>query len=536
MNGTLAHRRQALLCAGATALVAASIHALVPQPGDAAAHLYRTFLVRHGVVIWDNLWFAGQYPLASYSLLYYLPASAVGNIPLVFAASVASTLLFASIASREWGDAARWPIRTFGVLAAAPLFTGLYAYALGFTTMLAALCALQRRRVGLALLAAALTLGFSPLAFVFLCLVLVALVVSRAPQWRRVALIGTGLAAIAGVQLVAMIAFPTPGRYPFHWVAFAALEGVSLLGILVARRAPAARPLEALFALWGAGAVVLFVLPTPLGDNWARLSAFLLPLMLLTAALARFRPRGLVTLALAGAFAFNLMPYFLLIPYRMDVRPESKAFWTPAFDYLDAHLRVGYRVEVVPTAAHWESYWFPREGFALARGFYDQIDAADDAAVYAPHVRAAPYVSWLHSLAVAYVLLPHTQLDRAGGQGESRLLRSGAVRLPVVYRDRTWTIYAVPHPSALATGPGTIRIEQLSHTAITGRASAPGRYLLRVRYTPYATVTNGCAAPGPHGMTWLDLRRTGTFRVHAVESMTGLITGRASDCDGASAR
>src|SRR5579884_3854878 len=151
MSEALTNRAQAVLCAGATALVAASIHLLVPQPGDAAAHLYRTFLVRHGIVVWDNLWFAGQYPLASYSLLYYLPAAVVGNLPLVFAASVAATLLFASIASQEWGSAARWPIRSFGILAAAPLFTGLYAYSLGFTMMLAALRALQLRRPVIAL-------------------------------------------------------------------------------------------------------------------------------------------------------------------------------------------------------------------------------------------------------------------------------------------------------------------------------------------------------------------------------------------------
>src|ERR1700758_1883375 len=139
-------RRELLIVAALTAGFAALVHAVGPAPGDAPVHLYRTFLVRDGALIWDNFWYAGTYPLASYSLLYSLPAALVGNLPLVFAAAVASTVLCSSIALREWGRAALWPSRVFGVLAAAPMFTGLYAYTLGFTAMLAALKLLQLRR------------------------------------------------------------------------------------------------------------------------------------------------------------------------------------------------------------------------------------------------------------------------------------------------------------------------------------------------------------------------------------------------------
>ena len=36
-----------------------------PDGGDVPAHLYRTLLVHQNVYLWDNLWFAGQYPLVS---------------------------------------------------------------------------------------------------------------------------------------------------------------------------------------------------------------------------------------------------------------------------------------------------------------------------------------------------------------------------------------------------------------------------------------------------------------------------------------
>src|SRR5574340_273017 len=86
-----------------------SHESVVPPGGDAPAHLYRTLLVRQGIFVWDNLWFAGQYPLFSYSLLYYLPAPLIGAAWLGLVSIVAAALVFASIVVREWGSLARWP-------------------------------------------------------------------------------------------------------------------------------------------------------------------------------------------------------------------------------------------------------------------------------------------------------------------------------------------------------------------------------------------------------------------------------------------
>jgi len=511
----LIRRRELLLGAVVTAAFAALVLALGPAPGDAPVHLYRTLLVRHGALIWDNFWYAGTYPLASYSLLYYLPAAVVGNLPLVFAAAVASTVLFTSIALREWGEAALWPARVFGVLAAAPLFTGLYAYSLGFTAMLGSLKAFQlgRRRLGLGL--AALTVGFSPLAFVFLCLLLAAIALSRRQVARRTLVIVSGLGVAAAVEAAALVLFPTDtGFYPFHRVDFVGVMGVCGLGALLARRARAAGPLLAFFALWGLGSVVVFVVPTPLGDNWTRLSAFVFPVMLLTAGLASFRPRRLVIVALASALAYNVVPYLLLIPYRLDNRPAAAAFWRPALGYLHAHASPGYRVEVVPTAAHWEAYWVPKSGFALARGWYRQLDVVDNPALYAKHLDAASYRRWLRESAVEYVLLASTPLDWDGGPQEARILRSPRSGLRVVFRSRNWTIYELPRPTPLLSGPGHAVVTSFGHTAIRGFVTRPGRYLLRAHYNPYWQLRGqGCVGHGPAAMTWLDLKRAGPFVV-----------------------
>lgn len=301
-------RKNALVSATVTAVVSSILLAAGPGPADAPAHLYRALLVRDGALVWDNLWFAGQYPLASYSLLYYLPAAVVGNLPLVLGAAIASTLLFSTVARREFGDAALWPSRAFAVLAAAPMFTGLYAYSVGFAFMLAALAALQRGRRGTTVILAAVTLGASPLAFGFLVLVLMSFALSRRVSPRAAAVAGIPVVALAGLQFAVTRVFRSDGMYPFHTVNLVGLLAVCTAGGLLAARTPRGRPIVLLFTLWAAGSVMLFLIPTPFGDNWTRMSAFVFPVALLTASLARWQPRWLSMLRV------RYVPYYRVRP------------------------------------------------------------------------------------------------------------------------------------------------------------------------------------------------------------------------------
>jgi hypothetical protein len=524
--------REVVLGSLVTAAIATLLLLAGPAPGDAPAHLYRTLLVRHGVYVWDNFWYAGHYPLASYSLLYYLPAAVVGNLPLVFAAAVVSTALFASIVYREWGAAALWPSRVFGVLAPAPLFTGLYSYSLGFATMLGALRALQSRRTWPVIVLAALTVGFSPLAFAFLCLVLVAVWSAHRRISRRSLVVGAGVVAAAGIQFAVLDLFAVPGRYPFHAVNFLGVLGVSGLGFLLARRAHRGRPLAAFFAVWALGSVVAFVVPSPFGDNWTRLDAFVFPVMLLTASLAGFRPRGLATVALTVALTYNLVPYLLLVPYRLDPRPAHSAFWQPAVEFLRGHSGPNFRVEVVPTAAHWESYWLPAAGFAVARGWYRQLDIANNPMLYRKHLNAASYRQWLRDNAVEYVLLARTQLDGDGGPAEAALVRSPSSGLELAFSGPTWEIYRLPAATPLLTGAAPSHIISFGHTTILGTVSAAGRYVLRAHYNPYWKLTGlGCVTRGPGGMTALQLAAPGRFSLSVSATASALFDVATADND-----
>jgi hypothetical protein len=519
-----------------SALIAGMAAALLvtvgPAGGDVPAHLYRTLLVRENVYLWDNLWFAGQYPLVSYSLLYYPVAAVVGNVTLVVTSVIFSAVLFERICSREWGAAAVWPSRAFAILAAGPLFTGTYSYAAGVATVLATLAALQSARISIAVGCGALTLGFSPLAFVFLVIVLAAVAVSRRCMGRKAALFGTGLTVAAGVELVALRLFPTGGRYPFRGIELATVLVVGGIGLVIASRAPRGGVLAALFGFWVLASVVLFLVPQPVGENVTRLRSVVFPLMLLTVMLSRYQPRVLVGLGLALALAYNVVPYAAAVVSRIDSRASNEQFWAPALVFLHEHNRPDYRVEVVPTADHWEAYWVPGAGFALARGWYRQLDIAENDELYRDPLSPRGYRQWLRRMAVRYVLLPNVRLGKKGASREQRLLLSGAVPgLELVYRTVDWRIYELRHAQPMLIGPGRARIKAFHHDRIAAKVSAPGTYKLAVRYMPYWEIKRGavCVAEAVGGMTLLRVQRPGPLLLATEDGPTSLVRSPLAD-------
>jgi len=517
-------RTEALLASFLAAAAAAALVATAPPGVDAPAHLYRTLLVRDGIHVWDNLWFAGQYPLASYSLLYYFPAAIVGNERLAFAAVVLSAGLFALLVTREWGEAGRWPARVFALLAIGPLFTGSYGYALGLTALLATLVAAQWGRTWLAIPLGALTLGFSPLAFVFLCMVLLAGALGRRRLTRRALVLGGGLVVAAALEATALAAFPSASRYPFRAFELVAVLTTCVLGAALASRASRGETLVAFFALWALVSIAGFLVPSPFGENLTRLRLLAFPLMLLTAVLARFRPRLLAFAALAFALGYNTVPYVGDV-VRADARTPARSYWAPALGFLREHADPEYRVEVVPTAHHWESYWVPRAGFALARGWYRQLDLAENEVLYERTLSPVTYRRWLRRMGVRFVLLPSARLDTQGAEKEATLLRSRRSGLVPVFRTPDWRIYELRPAVPLLTGPAPARITALGHERIAGWTGGRGSYLLRVNYTGYWKVVRGrvCVARAPGGMTMLRSIRAGRFTLVLKEGPVRIV-------------
>src|SRR5207245_2072951 len=88
-----------------------------------------------------------------------------------------------------------------------------------------------------------------------------------------------------------------------------------------------------------------------------------------------------------------------------------------------------------------------------------------------------------------------------------------------VFRGRHWRIYEMFHPTPLLQGPG--RLTSLGHDSFALRASSFGRFLLRVRFTRYWTLTagNGCVGSAPGGWTSVTARAPGTVTVAARFSL-----------------
>jgi hypothetical protein len=504
--------REPLACALIAVGCALAVLVLAPPAQDLAAHVYRAALVDQGVVLWDNYWYAGDYPFVTYSVLAPVLAALIGVAPLLVASTAASGGLFALIAAREWPRDARWPARAFAAAAALPLLPGLDAYALGVPLLLGAVAALQRGHRVLALACSALTLLASPLAFVFLLGVVAAVALSGRCDRRAAVAVGAGLGALAALEaVIALLLFPSSGVYPFLIWHLLAVSVLAIGGMLLAYRDRATRPIAWLLCGWGISSLVSYLVANPIGDNIARLRYAVFPLILLVAVRRR---RGRIAAILAtAALVYAAAPDLIQVTQQADARSAHAQSWAPTVAFLHRHLPLGARVEVVPTSARWEAYYLPSRGIPLARGWYRQTDLARNALLYARKLSPVAYRRWLGRTAVQYVVLTPFPLDDHGAAAESRLLRSGRSGLRVVWRRAGFTIYVTRQRARLITGIAGARLTAFKHERIAGTVRRAGLDSLKVSYSPYwrATGAATCVVRSRNGMSIVQFDRAGAF-------------------------
>jgi hypothetical protein len=241
---------EAVVAAVVAVIVAAAFAWLLPPGPDYAAHAYYVGVFAHrGFALWNNLWYSGSYSFVTYSLLYY-PLAALLGIRLLGVLSVAGAAFALSVLlRREFGPAARWPTLAFAVVWPCVLLSAAFPFALGTALMLAALCVLQRRRLGWFAFLALLTLAASPLAFAFLAVMAAGIALERRVDRHTLAAAGASVLGIGALYAVVKRAFPDGGFYPFPAGALlAALLFCAFSAALVWRVAPA-RVLRPCFVL-----------------------------------------------------------------------------------------------------------------------------------------------------------------------------------------------------------------------------------------------------------------------------------------------
>jgi hypothetical protein len=504
-----------------TALLGCAYLIASPASADLAAAGYRSDLFgRLGFTVWDNGWYGGHHLLA-YSALAPALGWLIGPRLLATLSMVIATALFeALIAGRFAPRATRVAAAWFAVGAAISLLSCRVPFDLGLATGLGALLLYRRgRRVPALALAALCTLA-SPVAGGFLALAALAWALALRPGRAGLWL---ATAALVPIALLAL-AFPEGGIQPFVASAFyPPLAGVLLVAALIpAAGGEGARVLRTGALLYALALIGAYVLKTPVGGNVDRLGSLAAGPVAACALAGRgpgrdWRARALVVLAPFLLYWQETAPVTDFLAAASDPAVHS-SYYTPLLRELD-RLQVGYearpvRIEVVPTADHWEARVIAPH-VAIARGWERQLDDRRNTLFYTGATRpdAASLRAWLTDESISLVALPDAPLDYSG-KAEARLLRGGA--LPYVreiWRSAHWRLFAVSGASALAEPPAVLT--RLGSDSFTLQAPRAGTFTVRVRFTPYWRLAGGpgCVRRGAGDWTALQVPRAGSFRV-----------------------
>jgi len=521
----------ALSAALATALLAWN-----PQVGDLAAQVFRTELFQHaGLAIWNGSWYGGHYTL-TYSVLFPPLASLLGPQLVGMLSVVASSYLFDRLVRERWGEPAHWATLWFAVGVVTLLADGQLTFALGVALALASLRCLQAHRSKAALATAAACALSSPVAAVFLAGVVLAGAVERGRPLNRVAL---GLAALAlGLIAIPNLAFPEPGQFPFAFSSYVAIPLWCGSALYVTRGlAKEERQLRWAIAGYLLAATAIWLTPNPIGGNAVRLGALFGGPVLAAVVLAR-RPRvspWFLALFMAGGLYWQVTASVSQIARSVGDPSTSRAYFKPAASWLRAHSGPGARVEVPPTANHWESAYLASQ-FELARGWLRQLDTTRDDIFYDDDtLTAAAYGDWLRRNAISYVALPDAPLDYSS-TAERRLIVREPPYLDLRWRSPHWRIYAVrdPMPLVAPIGGASARTLWVGRDGFRLDVGQPGEFLVRVNFTPYWSISRGAGCLLRRG-DWTVARAAhpGILRVAAdfsLGSAWNAVTGVQKTC------
>jgi hypothetical protein len=513
-----------------------------PPVGDLAAQVFRTELFqRAGLAIWNGSWYGGHYTL-TYSLLFPPLAALLGPQVVGMCAVIASSYLFDRLVRDRWGIEARWATLWFAAGVVTLLADGQLTFALGVAFALAALRCLQLERTGPTLLAAAACPLASPVAGAFLAGVVI---LGAAERGRRPRLLALGAGALAlFITVIPNVAFPEAGQFPFAASSYIAIP-LWCTGALVLTQGVRTeeRQLRRILVGYVLASTVVWLLPNAMGGNAVRLGALFGGPVLAAVLLSR-RPRPAVptwvfapvlVLAIAGSLYWQLTASVAQIARSVGDPSTSPAYFHPAARWLRAHGAAGTRIEVPPTANHWESaYLAPK--FELARGWLRQLDTTRDDLFYDDGpLTAAAYGAWLRANAISYVALPDAPLDYSSEE-EQRLILSEPSYLDLRFVSRHWRIYEVRDPEPLVAPLGAAAAETLwiGRQGFALDVRQPGEFLVRVNFTPYWSINRGSGCILRRG-DWTVARATepGVFRVDAdfsVGRAWNAVTGARKTC------
>ncbi len=535
------HRVALLVGAGAVPLYFVWWAVFATGGGDLAAQVaWAEFAKMYPNSAYNLFWYGGLHA-ANYSLMSPYLMAAIGVVAATMLSGVAATVLGAELVARTGVRKPLWPAMAVGFSLWCQVISGRSTFVLGTAFAMAAVLAVvsgrSARHLGAAAVCATLATTGSPVAGLFVLVVGAAYFLSR--DWGRAAALLVPPVAVVGVTT---LLFPFEGEQP---MPFARIWPPVVLCAIVVLTAPSAwRTLRLGSAVYAAGVVLCYLIPTPIGTNVERLSELAAPATLLaimmyragarsgdTAAAAPSRlplplpwftpKRRMVALGLAMAISVSWLSGKTIADIVTNTRvPE----WAVKTDGVVNELkRLGAeqtRVEVVPARDHREAAILAPY-INMARGWNRQADVERGRLFYEGHggteepeggFSAKAYQAWLSQWAVGFVVLVNGEPD-GPAKLEHALVSSGPSYLQPVWEDSNWKIYRVKNATPLVDKPASVVSADGANLVV--RMPKAGEVTVRIAYSPWLWAENGCLTDDGE-FTKLTVEQAGNVRISST--------------------
>ncbi len=277
------------------------------------------------------------------------------------------------------------------------------------------------------------------------------------------------------------------------------------------------RLIRAVAGVYAVAAVATFLVPSPVGANITRLGAYAAAPVVLAVGFAR---RRLAAALLAVVAFWQWSPAFDAIVQAGNDPSTEAAYYRPLLEFFAGADAAAGRVEIVPTARHWEAAFVALE-LPIARGWERQLDMRFNPMFYEPGLDAPDLRNWLVDRGVRYVALPDAPLD-SSGRAEARLLTDGIDGLRPAWRDEHWRVWEVVGADGLVDA-AQADVVDVSSDSITLDVRRRGDLLVRLHASAFWTAEPlRCVAPTAD--EWIVVRDAQVGRLVLTLDATDLVT------------
>ncbi|MFI9720507.1 MFS transporter [Streptomyces sp. NPDC052396] len=497
-----------------TLLVAAVLHVLwfiffANSGGDLAAQdAWAEFALQHPASAYNLAWYGGMHPVSYSAISPYLMAVLGVRTTMMVAGTVSAGLIALILVRSRAVKQPLWPALYGAFALACNATSGRVTFGLGSMFGLAAVATIfgwpaswraggryRWPRALLAAMMAGLATASSPVAGLYVGIVAAALWLSR----RRMAAYALGLPPVVVVALSAWL-FPFSGQQPMEFTSaiLPLLSGV--FGMVFTPKSW--RTVRMVSALYVLGVLLVWLIPSQIGTNIARLGMVFGGVVLLAALLERkVPPRAELlksartwTVAMLAALTVTIWQTANTVADILHTTPTAS--WArqlaPLVNQLQRVDAGRGRVEVVPARSH-------REASALApyvnlaRGWNRQADLKRNPVFYQDgELTPDSYRTWLHRWAVHFVVLPKGEPDHAAVK-EAKLVDQGQPYLREIWSDANWRLYEVKDPTPLAAPPASVLRADADELTIT--VPSAGQVLIRLPYSPWLGLLDASNKP-----------------------------------------